>query len=138
MKKKKYIYSFFLHYGISAVLIFMFCMVVIMLNKIEISNKANADVFIESIPVCKAYVSKNNKLDLHRGNSINIDIADGKTLSFTIQDITEEQDFYVIRIIFGDNIDDLIKAFSGNSKLSGYVYTNKIKLWNLIFSRIYR
>lgn len=137
MKMKKMVYSFFLHYGISAVLVFMFCMAAIMLNRIEISNRTNADVFIDCIPVCKAYISKNHRLELHRGNSIHIDIAGGKTLSFTIQDITVEHDFFVIRIISENNSDDLIKTFSGNSRLSGYVYTHRIKLRDLIFARFH-
>ncbi len=129
------VYSFFLHYGISAVLVFMFCMVAIMLDKIEISNKTHVDVFAGKFPACKAYIGKTDRLLLKESCCINIDVTHGGTLSFTIQDLTEEADFFVVRLVCMDNADTLIKAFSGNSKLSGYVYTNKIKLWELIFFR---
>ena len=60
---------------------------------------------------------------------------EGEKLTFTIQSVMEEPDYYVVCMT--PEVRPVVeRAFRGNSKLSGYVYTHKVKLWHLVFSKI--
>ena len=64
-----------------------------------------------------------------------IDAMEGEKLTFTIQSVMEEPDYYVVCMT--PEVRPVVeRAFRGNSKLSGYVYTHKVKLWHLVFSKI--
>ena len=133
MKERNTIHAFLLHYGISTVLLCMLVAIVVMLNTVDINQKVTADLLKEKGEY-KAYVVKNTYLSLDKGGSLTIDAMEGKKLTFTIQSVMEEPDYYVV--CTPDVRTAVEKAFRGNSKLSGYVYTHKVKLWHLVFSKI--
>ncbi len=134
MKTKNTPYAFFLHYGISTVLLLMLVAIIVMLNTVNINQKVTADI-LEEEGKYRAYVVKNVYLALDTGNSLSIDAMDGEKMKFTILSVTEEPDYYVIHMV-PEARHIVKKAFNGNTKLSGYVYTHKIKLWQLVFSKI--
>lgn len=134
MKEKNTIHTFFLHYGISSVLLCMLIAVVIMLNTVDINQKVTADILKEK-EAYKAYVAKNVYLSLDEGDSLTIDAMEGGKLIFAIQSVVEEPDYYVV-CMTPESPAVVERTFRGNSKLSGYVYTHKVKLWHLVFSKI--
>ncbi|MCD8317346.1 MAG: hypothetical protein LUC45_00120, partial [Paraprevotella sp.] len=94
MKEKHAMYAFFLHYGISTVLLLMLAAIIVMLNTVEINQKVTADILKEG-ERCRAYVAKNACLTLHKGYSLTIDAMNGEKLGFTVQSVMEEPDYYV-------------------------------------------
>lgn len=134
MKEKNIIHTFFLHYGISFVLLWMLIAVVVMLNTVNINQKVMADI-LKDKEVYKAYVAKSVYLSLGREGFLTIDVMDGDKLTFTILSVVEEPDYYVACMTPESPV-VVERAFRGNSKLSGYVYTHKVKLWHLVFSKI--
>lgn len=135
MKNKNTIHAFLLHYGMSTVLLLMLVAILVMLNRVNINQKVTADILEEGKGIYKAYVVKNNYLTLEK-NTLNIDAISGETLAFSIQTVKEEPDYYVIKIVPKE--EHVVKrAFQGNTKLTGFLYTHKVKLWNLVFSKIY-
>lgn len=136
MKKKSTIYRFLLHYGISSVLLLMMIGIAYMLQVIQISNKTAADVLSdEKSNTYIAYVDKNNMFKPELNHSVEIDTPDKKRLFFKIKGIQEESSFFVLNLTSETNEETLTECFAGNTKLSGYIFTNKIKLWDLLFSK---
>lgn len=135
MKKENSLYNFFLHYGISAVLVVMMVGLAYMLQTIGIKNKASVDVFYENNSTYVAYVSKNNQFFPRVGHCLEIDSSDKKQLFFKITAIREENLFFVLQLLPKSNEIAVKDAFSNNTKFSGYIFTNRIKLWDLVFSK---
>ena len=134
MKERNTIHAFLLHYGISTVLLCMLVAIVVMLNTVDINQRVTADV-LKGKGGYKAYMVKNTYLSLDKGDSLTIDAMEGEKLTFTIQSVMEEPDYYVVCMT--PEVRPVVeRAFRGNSKLSGYVYTHKVKLWHLVFSKI--
>jgi len=136
MKQENKIYGFFLHYGISFVLLFMLVGIAYMLQTIEIKNKVSVDVFFDKdFSAYTAYVSKNNQFHSQVNKLIQIDTSDRMHLSFKVLAIREESSFFVLQLLPQNKSVIVNNFFAGNTKYSGYIFTNKIKLWDLIFSK---
>ena len=95
MKERNTIHAFLLHYGSSTVLLCMVVAIVVMLNTVDINQKVTADV-LKGKGGYKAYMVKNTYLSLDKGDSLTIDAMEGEKLTFTIQSVMEEPDYYVV------------------------------------------
>lgn len=134
MIKKHYIYNFFLHYGISTVLVIMFFAIVYMLQVIEISNKVNVDIYINTDKEYYAYLPKNS-IQLNVNSLLHISVQNDVELVFEVVNIKTETSYIVCQLKPVTNKEVLHQTFSGNSKLTGYAFSNKVKLVNLIFNK---
>lgn len=135
MIKKHSIYKFFLHYGMSTVLIVMFITIVYMLQTIEISNRVNVDIYINTDKEYYVYIPKNNTIHLEKNSLLPIRVQDNSELIFKILHIKEETSYVVCCLKPVSNEETLHHYFEGNTRLTGYVFANKIKLSDLIFNK---
>lgn len=137
MKLKIYSGKFLLHYGISIVLVLMMVGIAYLLQVIEIRNKVPVDViYCVRTDSYIAYVHKTSSLKLVVGNLITVDTTGKERLCFKIRDVREESTLMALKLSSVTDMVCIHKEFSGNTKLSGYIFTNKVKLWNLVFSKL--
>ncbi len=133
MKSKISLYRFLLHYGTSVILLVMFMGLIYMLHVIEIKNKVTVEVFYKNDNYDVAYISRNTSFSPSVGEVIEIDFLQYKKLLFRVQKVTEEVSYVLLELTSIVDREILVKAFAGNTKVCGYIYTNPIKLWDLIF-----
>lgn len=136
MKTNILIYPFLLRYGISAVLVVMMISIGFILKTIEIQNKTAVDVLWSSgTQKYTAFVDKNSQFHPEPGQQIEVDTSDKVKLYFKIETVKEEPSFFVLSILSQTDASVLTSVFAGNTKLSGYIFTNNIQLWDLIFNK---
>lgn len=136
MKRKRILGKLLLHYGISVVLILMMAGIAYLLQVIEIRNRIPTDViYCAQTDSYMAYVGKNPFRGYAIGDLITIDISDKEQLRFDVRNVREESTLMVLQLapVAPDAV--MRRHFAGDTKLSGFVFTNKVKLWNLIFSK---
>lgn len=135
MNYKKHVYQFLLRNGISFVLMFMLVGIIYLLETIEIKNRLEVDIFNEGNLRYKAYIHKNEKYYPQVGTIVYIDTTDKSLLSFKIIKINEEFSYYVLQLKLNSSLSIKKEATLENSKTSGFIYINKIKLRELIFEK---
>ena len=133
MKPKNRLYQFLLHYGISAILGVMFVAVIGMLQLIEIDEKAAVDVVREHDGRCYCYVPRSVRLEAGR-ETLQVALYGGERLRLEIRE-WEETPAYVVCRVEPQEGASLPIASAGERKLTGYVVTGKVRLWDLLFSK---
>lgn len=136
MTLRQYIYRFLLHYGISTVLLIMLVAILYMMRVIGISNKVGVDIYADTSYGYCAYLPITSNLALADGDTLTVSTGGGDTsIRFRIQGTTMEPSYLVCRMSpISDDV-EMQKAFGGNTRLTGYVFTEKIQLSHLIFRK---
>ncbi|WP_294480662.1 hypothetical protein [uncultured Bacteroides sp.] len=134
MGHRKSIYHFLLHYGISFILLIMMMGIAYMLQVMEIKEKVSVDLFYNHHYYI-AYIDKSKTFSPSANMVIEIDTNEKKKLLFRIVTVTEEESLTRMELKAETDKETISNAFAGNSKLSGYIYVDAIKLWDLIFSK---
>lgn len=136
MTLRQYIYRFLLHYGISTVLLIMLVAILYMMRVIGISNKVSVDIYADTAYGYCAYLPVTSDLALYEGDTLVVSTGEGDTsVRFRIEQTTVEPSYFVCRMLpISDDV-EMQKAFGGNTRLTGYVFTEKIQLSHLIFRK---
>lgn len=136
MTLRQYIYRFLLHYGISTVLLIMLVAILYMMRVIGISNKVSVDIYADTAYGYCAYLPVTSDLALHEDDTLVVSTGEGDTsVRFRIEQTTVEPSYFVCRMLpISDDV-EMQKAFGGNTRLTGYVFTEKIQLSHLIFRK---
>lgn len=136
MTLRQYIYRFLLHYGISTVLLIMLVAILYMMRVIGISNKVSVDIYADTAYGYCAYLPVTSDLALHEDDTLVVSTGEGDTsVRFRIEHTTVEPSYFVCRMLpISDDV-EMQKAFGGNTRLTGYVFTEKIQLSHLIFRK---
>lgn len=136
MTLRQRIYHFLLHYGISTVLQIMLVAILYMMRVIGISNKVSVDIYADTSYVYCAYLPITSNLALADGDTLTVSTGGGDTsISFRIQGTTMEPSYLVCRMSPVSDGSEMSRAFGGNTRLTGYVFAEKIQLSHLIFRK---
>lgn len=136
MTQRQRIYHFLLHYGISTVLLIMLVAILYMMRMIGISNKVSVDIYADTAYGYCAYLPITSNLALADGDTLTVSTGGGDTsISFRIQRTTMEPSYLVCRMSPVSDDVEMQKAFGGNTRLTGYVFAEKIQLSHLIFRK---
>lgn len=133
MEHKTSVYHFLLQYGISIILLIMMIGIGYMLQVMEIKEKVSVDLFCNDHYYI-AYIDRSNTFCPLANRVIEIDTNEKKKLFFKIVTVTKEASLIRMDLIPETDKEIIQEAFAGNTKLSGYIYIDAIKLWDLIFS----
>lgn len=134
MNKQAKITNFLIRHGMSITMVIIIIGLVFMLQIVEIKNKTPVEIMhIDGKYV--AYIMKNNNFNPMNHRTIHIDVSDRGNFSFEIRKIKEEPLFFFMEIIPVSSKQETDDFFNGNSRVSGFVFTNDIKLWSLVFSK---
>lgn len=136
MTLRQYIYRFLLHYGISTVLLIMLVAILYMMRMIGISNKVSVDIYADTAYGYCAYLPITSNLALADGDTLTVSTGGGDTnIRFRIQGTIMEPSYLVCRISPVSDGSEMSRAFGGNTRLTGYVFAEKIQLSHLIFRK---
>lgn len=136
MTQRQRIYHFLLHYGISTVLLIMLVAILYMMRMIGISNKVSVDIYADTAYGYCAYLPVTSDLTLYEGDTLVVSTGEGDTsVRFRIEQTTVETSYFVCRMSpVSDNV-EMTRAFGGNTRLTGYVFAEEIRLSHLIFRK---
>lgn len=136
MNMKKQIYSFLLHYGISAVLMVMLVAIIYMLHVIHINNKVAIELLKDETGVCRAYIPHSAYKSYSVGDTLRVHTYEGDVFHFRIINMEAEaiSQVYSLTPTTTDTL-SLNTLFHGNSKTTVHIITGRNKLWNLIFNK---
>jgi hypothetical protein len=114
----------------------MLIAIVLMLQTISIKNKVTVEIFLNTNGQLKAYVAKNEKLSIPSSKIMVIDTEDKRKINIQVEKIDCEPSYYVLQLrpLLSKHT-TLGSYFCGNSKISGYIYTDETKLSELVFSK---
>ena len=136
MTLRQRIYHFLLHYGISTVLLIMLVAILYMMRVIGISNKVSVDIYADTSYGYCAYLPITSNLALTDGDTLTVSTGGGDTsIRFCIQGTTMEPSYLVCRMSPISDEAEMTRAFGGNTRLTGYVFAEKIQLSHLIFRK---
>ena len=119
------------HYGISVVLVLLAGIIFIILNTIELSEKKPVTL-IRMGTTYKAYVP--NGVLSTQSDSLVVDLEGGERLPFRISVIKNEPAHLVLSL-YPEEQTKTDNAFKGNSLLNGFIFTERIKLIQLVFRK---
>lgn len=136
MTLRQYIYRFLLHYGISTVLLIMLVAILYMMRVIGISNKVSVDIYADTAYGYCAYLPVTSDLALYEGDTLVVSTGEGDmSVRFLIEQTTMEPSYLVCRMSPISDEAEMTRAFGGNTRLTGYVFAEKIQLSQLIFRK---
>lgn len=136
MTQRQRIYHFLLHYGISTVLLIMLVAILYMMRMIGISNKVSVDIYADTAYGYCAYLPITSNLALADGDTLTVSTGGGDTnIRFRIQGTIMEPSYLVCRMSPVSDGSEMSRAFGGNTRLTGYVFAEKIQLSHLIFRK---
>lgn len=136
MTQRQRIYHFLLHYGISTVLLIMLVAILYMMRVIGISNKVSVDIYADTSYGYCAYLPITSNLALADGDTLTVSTGGGDTnIRFRIQGTIMEPSYLVCRMSPVSDGSEMSRAFGGNTRLTGYVFAEKIQLSHLIFRK---
>jgi len=134
MNSRKLFSGFIIHYGISTILLTMMIGIINMLQCIEIRNKIQIELIRISSKDVLCYFDDITGKNLHKGDSILLYIKDDSAnLELRISKIRKEKMYFVV--LFQGSINDINNKFDNATKITAYFYTNKLQLWDLVFSK---
>ena len=136
MTQRQRIYHFLLHYGISTVLLIMLVAILYMMRMIGISNKVSVDIYADTAYGYCAYLPITSNLALADGDTLTVSTGGGDTnIRFRIQGTIMDPSYLVCRMSPVSDGSEMSRAFGGNTRLTGYVFAEKIQLSHLIFRK---
>lgn len=126
-----------LKYGVFAILIIMSAGLLVILNRFEIRTKASVTLFLDSRKSCIAYMSNNESATISIGDTLAITqtTADGE-LRLIVKSITKEPNNMVLELDSTNKEKSIKQELKGNTCSSGFVFTGKIKLMELVLKQL--
>ncbi len=132
MKKVK---GFWIHWGMSAVMLFILAAVVIILQVVKLRTKIPVEVIWSGkTDTVVIYVQKDRMVDCKPGRRLNVEVPRESSLSFIVVTKDEECNYYRCKAVTKD-VDLLRRRMGGNTKMDAFVFAREVKIWNLVFSR---
>lgn len=125
-----------LKYGVFAILILMSFGLLVILNSFEIRTKTSAILIVETNDTCTAYITYAPHFNPEIGDTIEINQTLGGNLRFVVKSVSKEPENLVLTIYPADQRINLYQSFNGNSLSSGYIFTGKIKLRELVLMQL--
>lgn len=132
---KKRIYSFLLHYGISAVLMIMLVAIIYMLHVIHINNKVSIELLRGEHEKCRAYIPHSTYKSYSMGDTLQVHTYEGDVFHFLIINVKPENSSQACSLASISDSQQVASLFQEDSKITVYIITNRNKLWNLIFNK---
>lgn len=122
---------FMLRHAMTTLLILTFTSLIIMLNKITISNKVMIDVLFEHDS--KIYGYSNMSIQLSDDSIINIRFEKGEEVGFIVR---KEQKYPSMTVLLLQPIDSafVMESIETSPRLSGHYYNGETRLVDLVFS----
>lgn len=132
MKKIK---GFWIHWGMSAVMLFLLATVVIILQVVKLRTRIPVEVIWQGEgDTAVIYVSKDRAVDCAAGRRLNVEVSGENPVAFSIVEVGEERDYYRCTAVVTD-MDLLRRCMGGNTKMDAFVFAREVKIWNLVFSK---
>lgn len=126
---------FGLRYGVFIVLVLMFTGTLYILDHLSIRCKVSAELlYVDGRHT--AYVEKSEDYVPSVGQAFELDCGERGRLLFSIVDIVEEPVYWRLRIGPVTPEQELAAALAGNTKMTGYVFTHRVKLRELVFRKL--
>lgn len=132
MKKVK---GFWIHWGMSAVMLFILAAVAIILQVVKLRTKIPVEViWLGKADTVVLYVQKDRMVDCTPGCRLNVEAPGESLLPFIVVAKDEECNYYRCKAIATD-AGLLRRRMGGNTKMDAFVFAREVKIWNLVFSR---
>lgn len=125
-----------LKYGVFAILILMSFGLLVILNSFEIRTKTSAILIAGANDTCTAYITYAPHFNPEISDTIEINQTLGGNLCFVVRSVSKEPENLVLTIYPADQRINLYQSFNGNSLSSGYIFTGKIKLRELVLMQL--
>jgi len=114
----------------------MLVAILYMMRMIGISNKVSVDIYADTAYGYCAYLPITSNLALADGDTLTVSTGGGDTnIRFRIQGTIMEPSYLVCRMSPVSDGSEMSRAFGGNTRLTGYVFAEKIQLSHLIFRK---
>lgn len=126
---------FGLRYGVFIVLVLMFTGTLYMLDHLSIRCKVSADL-LDVDGRYTAYVGKSEGYVPSLGQAFELECGERGRLLFSISDIVEEPVFWHLYLDPVTPVPELTASLAGNTKITGYVFTHRVKLRELVFRKL--
>jgi hypothetical protein len=121
-----------LKYGVFVILFVMSLGLLIILNRFEVYSKAPVNLIVQEGEICIVYITYNNDLNLNIGDTIEITQTLGGNIYFILQSINKEPYNLRIGLYPVDKKMKIQEKLGGNTFSSGYIFTGRLKLRELI------
>lgn len=125
-------FGFFLHYGISVVLVVMLVSIAYMMQVIEIDNKIQVDVVYEHDGKCYCYLPK----DVYcvRDKNLPVCFGEGDTEVLIVLETSVEGQYLVCCVDFPASFDNRLRLVR-NRKATAYISRGKERVFDLVFKK---
>lgn len=121
-----------LKYGVFVILFVMSLGLLIIINHFEVYSKAPVNLIVPEEGICMAYITYNNDIDLNIGDTIEITQTLGGNICFIVQSVNKEPSNLRVNLYPVDEKMKIQEKLGGNTFSSGYIFTGKSKLRQLI------
>lgn len=128
-----------LRYGVPAILLLMAAGVAVMLESIEIRTKSPVTLVVRGNDACTAYIAAPPQdFAFGCGDTLTVEQTPGGTVRFVVNGLRQEPAATVAELGTADRRIPLIQTFGGNTCTTGYIFTGKVKLRQLVVRQISR
>ncbi len=133
MKKMK---GFWIHWGMSAVMLFLLAAVAVILQVVKLRTKIPVEVIWQGpMDTVVVYMQKGESAGgCSAGDRMNVEMPGESTIAIVLTEIGEEHNYFRCKAV-AENPHLLRQRMNGNTKMDAYVFAGEVKIWNLIFSR---
>lgn len=126
-----------LKYGVFAILAIMSAGLLVILNRFEIRTKASVTLFRDSDKSCIAYMNNSENAKINIGDTITItQTIANEELRLVVTSIKKEPANLVLELYDTDHKKSIVQKFRGNTFSSGFVFTGKIRLMDLVIKQL--
>ena len=124
-----------LKYGVFVILLVMSFGLLIIVNRFEIYSKTSVNIIALEEEMCITYVAYNNGFNPNIGDTIEITQTLGGDIHFFVKAIHKEPSNLVLKLYPIDENMKIRQKFGGNTFSTGYIFTGRIKLRELIIKQ---
>ncbi len=132
-------HKYLIRYGVFAILLLMAAGVAVMLECLEIRTKSSVSLFLGADGAsCAAYVSPSPHFAIAKGDTLTVEQAPGGTVNLVVEHIRREPAGTAMTLKNANGNRPLHETFGGNTYATGYLFTGKVKLRQLVAEKISR
>ena len=124
-----------LKYGIFIILIMMSIGLLIILNNLEIRTKQSVNIIQIRSDTFRIYIQRAQSYEVKKGDTVNVEQTISGRVSFIVERVAKEPSYFDIMVL-SNKKNSRKQLFGGNTFSSGYIFTGKIKLWQLVIQKI--
>lgn len=132
--KKRREASLWLRFGTFVVLLLLLGGTCLILNRFTIRTKASLEV-VQTEGGLVAYLPKGGTGAPSVADTLSVTTATGGRLRLVVAAVREEPDAWVLRMSDGRGGARFDSVAQGNSRLTGYFYTGRVRLISLVFRK---